>query len=92
MSKLFRLSIVTPDKKIFEGKASSLIAPAQGGYLGVLADHAPLAANLTSGNLIIKQDQAETLIFKNKGKGFLEVLKNNVTVLLTNPDNVYDLK
>jgi len=81
--KSFSVSIVTPEKTVYQGEAVSLIVPAARGYLGILADHAPLIANLTAGKIILRKDgsQAATT-FYSKGKGFLEVLKNNVILFL----------
>ncbi len=87
MSKLFNITIITPEKTMYEGKASSLIVPCEYGYLGVLADHAPLIANVKSGKITIKSDQATPQTFDFKGKGFLEVLKNNVTMILTQAES-----
>ena len=81
MAKQFDLNIITQSKTVYKGRASSLIAPAELGYLGVLADHAPLIANLKNGKLIIKEDTGKELTFPCQ-KGFLEVLSNKVTVLL----------
>lgn len=82
MTKSFNLNILTPEKTIYEDKAISLIAPAALGYLGVLVDHAPLAANLAKGKIVIKKESGESLILSLKEKGFIEVLKNNVTILV----------
>lgn len=80
--KLFNISIITPDKTLYEGRISSLIAPSKLGYLGVLADHAPLIATLASGKIILKEDSKEQKIFNSKGDGLLEIMNNNVTILL----------
>ena len=82
MAKSFNLSIITPDKIAYEGKAVSLVVPAALGYLGVLADHRPLIANVVSGKITLTEESGKTLTFHYKDKGFLEVLKNNVTLLL----------
>jgi len=84
MAKLFNLSVITPDKIVYENKVVSLIAPAALGYLGVLANHAPLVANLVSGKIIIRQESGEALIINSSGKGFLEVLRNDVRIILHN--------
>lgn len=81
--KLFNVNIITQEKIIYEGKASSLIAPSKLGYLGVLADHAPLISSLGPGRIIIREDSTEQKVFESKGGGFLEVMKNNATILLT---------
>jgi len=82
MAKLFNLSIIAPDKTIYEGKVSSLVVPAKLGYLGVLADHAPIIASLTSGRITLREDSLAPKVFHHHGGGFLEVSKNNATVLL----------
>jgi F-type H+-transporting ATPase subunit epsilon len=87
MSKLFDITIISPEKTMYEGKAFSLIAPCEYGYLGVLADHAPLIANVTSGKITVKKELDTPQIFDFKGKGFLEVLNNNVTILLTQAES-----
>ena len=87
MPKAFNLSIITPDKVIYEGRITSLVAPAALGYLGVLADHAPLAATLTAGKIILKEESGRQVVFSSKDKGFLEVLKNNVRIILSRNDS-----
>jgi len=81
--KLFNLSIVTPDKTLYEGRVSSLVAPSKIGYLGVLVDHAPLIATLGPGRIILREDSNEPKVFNSKDGGFLEIMKNNVTILLS---------
>ena len=85
--KLFNISIVTPVKTLYEGRIWSLIAPSKLGYLGVLADHAPLIATLGPGRITLREDSNEPKVFNSKGDGILQILKNNVTILLTDPVN-----
>lgn len=80
--KLFKINISTPVKTVYDGEISSLVAPGELGYFGVLADHAPLIANLAPGKIIIKNGPVQPVIFNCKGAGILEVLKNNVNVLV----------
>jgi F-type H+-transporting ATPase subunit epsilon len=82
MAKQFHLNISTPDKVIYDGEVASLIAPCALGYWGVLADHAPLVASVVQGKITVKEAGERELIFHSQGKGFLEVLKNNVTMIL----------
>jgi F-type H+-transporting ATPase subunit epsilon len=87
MDKTFNLTILRPDKVVYDGRALSLIAPCESGYLGILADHTPLAANIVSGKITIRQSQAgKPLVFHSKGKGFLEVLNNSVNLVLNYTD------
>ncbi|MDD5432381.1 MAG: F0F1 ATP synthase subunit epsilon [Candidatus Omnitrophica bacterium] len=80
--KFFSFSIVTPEKIIFQGKLLSLVVPCEGGYLGVLASHAPLIANIVPGKIFLKEATGTHQTIDSQGNGFLEVLKNNVTMLL----------
>ena len=83
MGTLFKLSIINPEKTVYEGEITSLIAPCETGYLGVMAGHLPLAANVVSGKIIVRRnEQEEPKVFNCRDKGFLEVLGNNVTLLL----------
>ena len=82
MEKPFHINILTPERKVFEGEIVSLVVPAALGYLGILADHAPLAASLKAGKIIFKGKSGEQTVLYNKDRGFLEVAANKVTVLL----------
>ncbi len=87
MAKQFQVEILTPEKTIFAGQISSLVVPAALGYLGVLAGHAPLVANLTPGKIHFNPAAAaQKGIINNRGQGFLEVTKNKVTLLLDSAD------
>ena len=55
MAKTFRLEIVTPEKIVFSEDVVSLVAPAENGYLGVLAGHAPLLCTLKPGEIRIRR-------------------------------------
>ena len=80
--RLFKISISTPEKTIFEGEISSLVAPGEMGYFGVLVDHAPLIANLVPGKITVKGGVSQPAVFNCKSTGILEVLKNNVNILV----------
>ncbi len=82
MLKPFNLKIISPDKLVYEGRVVSAVVPAALGYLGILANHAPLAASLSAGKIILEEESGERKIFQHKNKGFLEILKNNVTIIL----------
>jgi F-type H+-transporting ATPase subunit epsilon len=82
MNKLFQVNIISAQKSVFKGQVSLLIVPAALGYLGVLANHDRLIANLIPGKIIFKEDSGKQSIIYSQGKGFLEVLRNNATLLL----------
>jgi F-type H+-transporting ATPase subunit epsilon len=83
--KLFDLGIVTTEKTVYEGRIRSLTAPSKLGYLGVLADHAPLIATLGPGKITVREDSDIQKIFNSKSGGLLEIMKNKVTILLNEP-------
>ncbi|MCX5698544.1 MAG: F0F1 ATP synthase subunit epsilon [Candidatus Omnitrophica bacterium] len=82
MVKTFQVGIYSTDQTLYEGEAISLIVPSASGFLGVLADHAPLVAKLAGGKITIRTRQGNTIVIYSRSSGFLEVLKNQVTLLL----------
>ena len=79
MSKTFQVEFITPDRTVFEGEAESLVLPAEGGSLGVLANHAPLVAALEVGEARVGTSSGEQKLMI--GDGFLEVRDNVVKIL-----------
>lgn len=82
MEKTFNLTVATPEKVFYQGQALSLVVPCENGYLGVLANHAPLAACTKEGRITAKRPKGPALVFTCFGSGFLEVLRNNVTIIV----------
>ena len=82
MDKFFQLGIYSAEKTIYEGQITSLVAPSVSGYLGVLADHAPLAVMLKSGTVTFKDISGKATVINTRGEGYLEVLHNKATILL----------
>ncbi len=81
-AKAFQLEILTPSKSIFSGQVTSLVAPGALGYLGILANHASLMTALTSGTIAYRDPAGSTKVLRARGSGFLEVSKNQATVLI----------
>jgi F-type H+-transporting ATPase subunit epsilon len=77
---MFKLSVVTPEKVVFEQDARSVVAPGSEGYLGILTNHAPLITALIPGKLAVTDEANQTAEFALSG-GFLEVAHNVVTIL-----------
>jgi F-type H+-transporting ATPase subunit epsilon len=79
MAATFQLSILTPEKSVFEGPVEYLEVPGSEGYLGVLAHHAALVTALAAGKLTLRRGgKDETL---GVSGGFFEVSNNRATVL-----------
>ena len=80
MAALFRLTILTPEKSVFEGDVSYVEAPGTEGYLGVLAHHAALVTALSTGTLTVRDAGGSESRWHVAG-GFFEVSNNTATVL-----------
>lgn len=82
MAGSFSVSILTPHRKVFDGTAESLVAPAALGYVGILANHAPYMTTLTDGKITIRDSSGKISEFQTRSSGFMEVLQNKVVLLL----------
>ena len=77
---MFTLSIVTPEKVVYEEEIRSLIVPGTERYLGVLSNHAPLIKALKPGKVEFTDANDEVMVMAVAG-GFLEVSNNRATLL-----------
>jgi F-type H+-transporting ATPase subunit epsilon len=75
------ISILTPDKEIFQGAITSVKVPGTDGQFQVLKNHAPIVSSLGTGDVTVVKESGEKLSFGIKG-GFIEVLNNEVSLLL----------
>lgn len=80
MANTYPLRIVSTEATLFDGKVESLVAPGSLGYLGVLANHAPLLTSLKQGTLQIRDDQGKNHNF-SIDSGILEVSNGEATIL-----------
>ena len=80
MSKPFRCDLVTPERAVFEGEVSYADVPAHDGQFGVMANHAPLLAQLGTGNLKLTLPDNSQKSFRLEG-GFAQVNANRLTLL-----------
>ena len=80
MATPFRLSLLTPDRTLFEGDVEYIQVPGSHGYLGVLAHHAALVTGLASGTLTVRKVGGAEERWQVRG-GFFEVSNNQATVL-----------
>ncbi len=75
------ISVLTPDKEIFEGAIKSVKVPGTDGQFQVLKNHAPIVASLAGGDVTLVKESGEKMIFPIKS-GFIEVLNNEVSLLV----------
>ena len=76
----YQLSIITADGEAFNDQVESLVAPGAAGSFGVLCDHAPIVASLSSGPLTVTHNGKES--YYAISSGILEVNDQNNVLLL----------
>lgn len=79
MAKSFILEIVTPESVFLKEEVSSLVVPAEGGYLGILYNHMPLITGLEPG--VVKYLKEDNTYYLAISSGFLELVNNKATIL-----------
>ena len=82
MSDALKVSVISPEKVLFEGSARSVSAPAFDGEMGILPMHAPLMTLLGKGTLRLETSEGERR-FSVQG-GFLQVVDDQVRVVTEN--------
>ena len=78
--KSFHLDIVTPERLIFSGEITSVVAPGLSGYFGIMANHQPMIAALSPGVLRMEEATGGQTVMSISG-GFFEVSNNRAIVL-----------
>jgi len=76
----FNLSVVAPDRTVFEDQVNSVILPAVNGYMGIQSNHEPMLVALKPG-IINYTDTNNQAHFVSISGGFLEVSGTSVIVL-----------
>ena len=76
-----KLVALTPEKELFNGDITSVKLPGVGGQFEILNNHAPIVAALEAGEVRVIDTSGERTIF-NIEKGFVEVFKNEVSLLI----------
>lgn len=76
-----KVYILTPEKTLYEGDAKAVKVPGVLGQFEILDRHAPIVSALSSGSVQLTDAQGEKHQFEIS-KGFVEVMKNEVNVLV----------
>jgi len=79
VSATLKVSVISPERVLYEGTATGVIAPAFDGDVGILPMHAPLMTLLGKGTLRVDTPQGEQR-FSVQG-GFLQVVDDAVRVV-----------
>lgn len=78
--KKFQLTIVSPERTLFDGWVDSVVFPGDMGSFAVLRDHAPLISSLGRGTVKYQHDGNEQTI--DIASGFVEVKANCVSAYI----------
>jgi len=76
---MLKVSVISPERVLFEGEATSVVAPAFDGEVGILQNHAPMMTLLGTGSLRVGGGGSDRQ-FQIEG-GFLQVVENNVRIV-----------
>ena len=76
---VLKVSVISPEAALYEGDATSVVAPAFDGEVGILTGHAPMMTLLGKGELRI-EGAGSARAFAIEG-GFLQVVNNQVRVV-----------
>ncbi|MBO8172006.1 MAG: F0F1 ATP synthase subunit epsilon [Bacillaceae bacterium] len=74
-----QVEVVTPERVVYRGEASMVIARGSEGDLGIMPNHMPLVTPLKIAPVRVKKDDREDVIAVSGG--FMEVEKEKVTIL-----------
>jgi F-type H+-transporting ATPase subunit epsilon len=74
---MLKVSVISPEASLFQGEATSVVAPAYDGEVGILTGHAPMMTLLGKGTLALDGGATK---FTIEG-GFLQVVNNHVRVV-----------
>jgi F-type H+-transporting ATPase subunit epsilon len=80
MASTFQIEILTPERSFYSGKIEMVILNTPDGEMGILANHAPTVAAVSTGEIKIKKDNdwLSAII----SEGFMEITSEK-TVILT---------
>ncbi|MDH3196706.1 MAG: F0F1 ATP synthase subunit epsilon [Candidatus Krumholzibacteria bacterium] len=80
MAATYNFKILTPNATALDDEVVSVVAPGEAGYLGVLANHAPLITTLQSGQLTVRFHDNREVRYRI-GAGILKVAHNQAVLL-----------
>lgn len=79
MADLFKLHIITPERKFYEGEATMVELTTRSGDIGVYRNHIPMTAIVAPGILKIHQEDGvkEAALMS----GFIEILPEKIVIM-----------
>jgi F-type H+-transporting ATPase subunit epsilon len=88
--KTFKLEIVSPEKLVLSLDVASAVVPGADGSIGILANHAPLMAEIGTGRVIIRDTDGNESSLAISG-GFVQVQGNTVRILADSAEVACDI-
>lgn len=85
----FKLEVITPLKQVYSGEVELVVLRTSEGDMGILANHAPLVAELAIGEMKLKSEGKERNFFVSGG--FLEVSQDRTLILADEAMDVKDI-
>ena len=79
------VTVISPERALFDGEADAVVAPAFDGLVGILPHHAPLLALLGTGTLTVRRGGTSSA-FRVAG-GFLQVVGDSVRAVADRAEN-----
>lgn len=76
---MLTVSVISPERTLYEGEASQVVAPAFDGEVGILPSHAPMMTLLGTG--VLRLDSAAGQLRFSVQGGFLQVVDDVVRVV-----------
>ena len=75
-----KLEIITPEKRLFDGKVKLVKVPGVSGSFEVLNNHAPIISTLSKGTIKVISENDQQQLFEIES-GIVEVKANNISIL-----------
>jgi F-type H+-transporting ATPase subunit epsilon len=91
MAKKLHVDIVSAEQAIFSGEAEMVVAPGEGGELGILPEHAALLTRIKPGTVRVIPGGGEEEEVVYVSGGMMEVQPDRVTVLADTSVRAHDL-
>ncbi|QQE74214.1 F0F1 ATP synthase subunit epsilon [Brevibacillus composti] len=89
MSKM-TVEVVTPERVVFSGEATMVIARGVQGELGIMPNHMPLVTPLKIAPVRVKTEGDKEVVLAVSG-GFMEVRRDKVTILAETAERPEDI-
>ncbi len=78
MVPFYKIQVITPQGAVYDGDAVHALVPAESGFVGVLANHAPFVTSSAGGRFEVREKDGRERKFK-VGMGFFEVARNQAS-------------